>query len=144
MSPELTAVMQALLALAAAVISAAIPILVPRILNWLHIKETAERNALIQGAAQRGAGLAYQYMVERLAGVNNGVVAQNAVEAGKQYLAQAVPEALKETGCFDQVKLTKMIQAQLGLLLAQDPTVSVGDKPQAAPAADPLVAKPPV
>lgn len=133
----------ALLALASAVVTAAIPILVPAILRRLRLANNADLVAKVQAVAAAGAGMAYEYAVTHQGSITNVPFKDAAVATGVQHVMSSVPDALKEMGITPD-HVSAMVTARLGTLLASDPTASATPESHASPALPtPVAAKPP-
>lgn len=122
---SLAPVLDALLALAAAAVSTAIPFIVPAVLRRLRLADNAELVARVQSAALAGAGLAYQYAAAHKEGLASVSVRNAALARGIEHVASSVPGALLELGVTPQ-HISQMVSGRLGVLLASDPTVTAG------------------
>jgi hypothetical protein len=122
---DLTPAVNALLALAATAVTAAIPIVVPALMRRLKIANNSDLAARIEAAADAGAGLAYRYAIAHEGGLANIAVQDASLGLAVNHVAQSVPGALEQLGITpDHVQ--QMVTARLGALLAADPTVTAG------------------
>jgi hypothetical protein len=129
MSIDLTPLVQALAALALAVISAATPYLAPLMRRYLHVRLTATEAAVIRSAADAGAQAAYGYIAANAASYRDVTIRDAAIAKGVQHVVASTPEALVALGVTpDHVR--DMVEARFGGLLAVDPTVSIGASPK--------------
>lgn len=81
-------------------------------------------NATVLRAVARGAGAAYLSMVQEKAGASEGAV-NRAVLAGADYVEQRIPDTLARAGV-TALALQQIVRAELGRMLAADPSVKVG------------------
>ena len=140
MTVDLTSPVNDLLAILLAVVTAAIPIVVPALLKRLGVANNADLSQTISNAAQAGAGAAYTYALAHEGGLARLDVKNAAIAAGVQHVANTVPDALAKLG-ITPANVEAMVTARLGTLLAQDPSVTAGT-PQKMPA--PSIAPPEV
>lgn len=125
MTVDLTPVVNALMALASIALTTAIPLVVPAVLKRLKVANSADLAARVEAAADAAAGLAYRYALAHEGGLANVAVQDAALAAGINHVAASVPGALAQLGITpDHVQ--QMVQARLGALLANDPTVTAG------------------
>lgn len=82
-------------------------------------------NDTVLKAVARGAGAAYLTMLEERRGTAG--LAQ-AVDAGAAYVEQRLPATLVKAG-LDTDSVRQMVRAELGKMLASDPTVQIGRQP---------------
>jgi hypothetical protein len=82
-------------------------------------------NIVVIEAVGRAAGEAYRQMVQSGASITHSTALAAAVAAGCDYLAARIPDALKAAGITPE-GAAQMVSAELGKLLAIDPTVGVG------------------
>jgi hypothetical protein len=129
MSIDLTPLVQALAALALAVISAAMPYLAPLLRRYLHIQLTATQAGAIQAAADAGAKAAYGYIATNAASYRDVTLRETAIAKGAQHVIESAPEAMTALGVTPE-HVRNMVEARLGGLLATDPTVSIGASPR--------------
>ncbi|WP_419900666.1 hypothetical protein [Roseomonas sp. USHLN139] len=73
----------------------------------------------------RGGGLAYTRIVQSGQPISTPGLIAGAVAEGAEYVAERVPDTLRKRGVTPEA-VTAMVAAQLGKLLAGDPTISVG------------------
>ena len=153
MNVDLSGLMHGLVALLAALLSAAAPYLVVAVERWLRIKQTDQVQALntaaqatVNAAVQRAAGIAYAAIAAAPKGYTDPVVTNNALAAGLNHVVTSIPDALALLGV-TQATVISMVQGELGKLLAVDPNVSAGGTvvpaPTPAPTAAPLAWTPP-
>jgi len=119
-----------LLSLAAAAVTAAIPILVPFILKRLNIANDADLTQKLELALNAAAGGAYKYAASHEGGLSNVAVNNGALASATTYVVSNLPDTLKTLGVTPD-KVTQMVSARLGALLASDPTVTAGKPPAA-------------
>lgn len=124
-----TPIVQTLLGLAAAAVSAAIPILVPAVLRRMRLSTESELNTRLQAALTAAAGEAYQFALRRSEGLSTPLAHNQAVGAGASYVARLMPDTLKALGVTDAA-LSEMVRARLGALLAQDPNITPTRPPE--------------
>ena len=133
MTIDLTQVALAFLGLASALVSAAIPFVVPLLRQRLHVSITADQATALERALQAGAGEAYRYALSKVGdgGLANVNVQSTALAVGARYVTSKLPETLDNLGVTpDQVH--SMVAARLGGLLAADPTVTAASPPPRA------------
>lgn len=121
----------ALISLAAAMVSTAIPILVPALLRRISAANKADQSAIeanlstkLERAANAAAGVAYQYAAAK-GGLAKADVHAGAIAAGAAYVVESLPETLQALGV-GPTNVASMVSARLGGLLAGDPTVTAG------------------
>jgi hypothetical protein len=90
-------------------------------LVWLRQHQI---NTRVIEAVGRAAGEAYTQMVQSGGGVNSVSLAA-AVAEGRAYLLARIPDTLKAAGLAPEAA-AQMVSAELGKLLAVDPTVGLG------------------
>jgi len=125
MTLDLSQITGILLSLAATIVSAAIPILVPAMLKRLHIANDAALTANLQAVATAAAGLAYQYAAGKAGGLGSVNVHDDALAIGTAYVIKHLPDTLAQLHVTPEI-VSEMVSARLGVLLASDPTVSAG------------------
>jgi hypothetical protein len=135
MSIDLTPLVQALLALALAAVTAATPFTAPLLRRYLHVQLTAAQAAAVQSAADAGAQAAYGFIATNAASYRDVAIRNTALAKGVQHVMASTPAALNALGITpDHVQA--MVEARFGGLLAADPTVTIGAvSPAAASAA---------
>ncbi|EHM01215.1 hypothetical protein HMPREF9946_02176, partial [Acetobacteraceae bacterium AT-5844] len=110
--------LEGMVALACAVISAAVPVLLPGLVTQIRANVHDKRVALIAEAAARAAGR----IVVSVAGQapSSGVQAamRSALNAEVATLKRQLPETIAKVGASDAT-LTQMVQGELGKLLGQ-------------------------
>lgn len=127
MSIDLSPILQALLGLAAAVVTGAVPFVVPLIRQRMHIAISADMEQRLDRALNAAAGIAYKLASESIdkGGLSNVSVHSQALARATQYVATHVPDTMATLGV-TQDNVRDMVSARLGSLLATDPTVSAG------------------
>jgi hypothetical protein len=141
---DLAGAVNALLAIACAVLTAAVPIVVPALLRSLKISADADLVNKVDMACTSAAGEAYRFAVAHEGGLSNVAVQNGALAVAANYVLRAIPQTLDQLGITPD-KVEAMVAARLGTLLASDPTVSamggtIAPEPplhELAPAADP-------
>lgn len=98
MTLDLAPLADVCIAIAAAAISAAIPILVPDLLRLLRIHVTAQQSALLVQAASHGADLAVHEATLAAGGLTAVTIANARVATGAGYVAAYVPGLLAQAG----------------------------------------------
>ncbi len=130
MDIDLTALVQALAALALAAVTATTPFLAPLLSRFLPIRLTAAQAAAIQTAADAGAKAAYGYIAASGASYRDVAIRNAAIAKGVQHVVASTPDALTALGITPE-HVRDMVEARFGGLLAADPTVSIGKTPAA-------------
>lgn len=127
MSVDLTPIASALMALAAAMVTAGIPFVVVFLKQRLNVAISADQQAALERALNAGAGVAYKFATGLIAqgGLNNVQVHNSALAVGAQYVTGKLPETLDTLGLTPDA-VHEMVSARLGTLLASDPTVTAG------------------
>jgi hypothetical protein len=92
--------------------------LVALVRRW-HINTTVLR------AVVRGAGAAYMSLLQDKAGASAPAV-ERALDVGAAYVQQRVPASLPKAGFGNTDSVRQAVRAQLGTLLAADPSIKVG------------------
>ncbi len=131
MTVDLTSIADVLLSLAAAAVTAAIPILVPALLKRLGVANNADLTDKLELALQAAAGGAYKYAASHEGGLSSVAVHNGALAQATTYIVSNLPDTLKELGITPD-KVQQMVSNRLGALLASDPTVTAGKPPAAA------------
>lgn len=121
-----------LLSLAAAAVTAAIPILVPAMLKRWGSANTADMTNNLENVLTAAAGGAYKYAASHVGGLSNVAVNNGALADATNYVLTSLPNDLKTLGITPE-KVTQMVNKRLGTLLATDPSVSAGTPPPATP-----------
>jgi hypothetical protein len=107
--------------------------------TWLYAKLGISKDsaaaAAIQAAEQKAGAIAYSFIASQGAKITNVSVKNQAIAVGANFMMTEIPAALARMGV-SQASVLQRSEAELGKLLAGDPTVSVG---AAAPAAGPVV-----
>jgi hypothetical protein len=137
MTVDLSPVAGALVSLAAAAVTATIPILVPALLKRLRIADNADLTKKIEVAADAGAGVAYQYAASRAGGLSHVAIQSAALAAGADYVSRHASDTLVTLN-ITPARVSEMVAARLGVLLAGDPTVTAGTPVPAMPSPPPL------
>ena len=143
-SVDFKPLVNAVLGILAAVVSAAIPVVVAAIYKRLGIANNADQSAKVVSAAQGAAGAAYSFALQHEGGLSNVNVHNAALAAGLNYFNTAVGPELTKMGITPE-RAASIVAARFGALLASDPTISAGKPAQiAAPApAEPVAPFPP-
>ena len=139
---DLTNTANILLSLAAAAVTAAIPILIPFVLKRLGVANNADLSAKLATAADAAAGAAYQYALQHEGGLARVDVQNAAVAHGVTYLTSEM-QPLLDTLSVTPARASAMVTARLGTLLAGDPSVTAG-APSQTPVPVTIPAPPPV
>lgn len=130
-----------LLPLALSAATAAIGVGVPWALRLAHkrlgVALTAHQVAVLTQAADKGAELAYGFLVGNTAHYADVPMRNAAIATGVNHVLASVPAAMKALGLTPD-HVHAMVDARLGGLLAKDPTVSIA--PPAAPKSPPVAA----
>lgn len=98
------------------------PALVPLIGYGLALLRRWRINETVIAAIVRGAGAAYAELVRNREGVTTSAM-EAAVDAGAAYVEQRIPATLAKAGFASTDAVRQAVKAQLGTLLAADPTV---------------------
>jgi len=85
---------------------------------------------------QAAAGGAYKFAASHEGGLSNVAVHNGALATATSYVVSNLPDTLQKLGITPD-KVTAMVSARLGALLATDPTVTAGKPPVAPPVATP-------
>lgn len=91
-------------------------------LVWLRQHQV---NTRVIEAVGRAAGEAYKHMVQTGASATSPASLASSVAEGRAYLLARIPDTLKAAGLTPDAA-AQMVSAELGKLLAIDPTVGVG------------------
>lgn len=102
--------------------AALVPSLFALALVWLRRHQI---NTTVIEAVGRAAGEAYKQMVQSGSTAITPISLAAAVAEGRAYLLTHIPETLKAAGLTPETA-ARMVSAELGKLLAIDPTVGVG------------------
>lgn len=117
-----------LLPLMLAAVTAAIPVIVTAVLTRLGVANNTDLAAKLNAVAIEAAGVAYNYALSRANGLSEVQVYDSALTEGMNYVINHAPDVLQKLGVTpDEVKT--QVAAQLGVLLATDPSVSAGRPP---------------
>ena len=130
MSIDVAPLIQVLVALALAVVSAGTPYFATLLARYLRIRLTATQAAVVQTAADAGAQAAYGYIASKAASYRDVTVRNAAIARGVQHVVNSVPEAMTALG-LTPGHVQAMVEARFGGLLASDPAVSIGKAPTA-------------
>lgn len=103
--------------------------------GWLatHIKNKLLRDALI-GVVRRGAGVGYDYLASRSAGMDAETARRNAFAASLQYVEAAGPTFIRALAVPSDV-VEGMVRGELGHLFAADAAITVAPLIQPDPLA---------
>jgi len=136
MTFDLTTVFHLLGALMMAAVTTAIPILVPALLKRLGVANDTDLKNNLENVLQAAAGGAYKFAASHEGGLSNVAVHNGALATATSYVVSNLPDTLQKLGITPD-KVTAMVSARLGALLATDPTVTAGKPPVAPPVATP-------
>lgn len=104
-----------------AFMSALVPALFALALVWLRQHQV---NTTVLAAVGRAAGEAYKQILQSGGEASNPVGLAAAIAEGREYLLARIPDALRAAGVTPE-GAAQMVSAELGKLLALDPTISV-------------------
>lgn len=110
--------------LAAQLAELLVPLLVPIIAWLLALARRWHINTTVVRAIVRGAGAAYLSLVQDRDGASTAAI-ERAVDAGAAYVEQRIPATLNKAGFNNTDSVRQAVRAQLGTLLAADPSVQV-------------------
>lgn len=116
-----------LLSLAAACISAAIPILVTALLRKWNLDKEQSLVQSVTAAASRAAGLGYNWLLTETRGMAPVELKNEAIRRGAEYVQQRLPDYTRQLGLTEEA-IRRIVEGELGKLFAVDPNVTVGDK----------------
>ena len=119
----LAALLPWLQALALAAVGVVAPLLYVRVLAWLRARAI---DTTIYEAIGRAGGRAYSALLASGRPVTDRAAIAAAAAVGGAYLMQTVPGALGAKGVADPAAMAELAGAELGRLLAADPTVKPG------------------
>jgi len=102
-----------------------VPLLVPAIAWLLALARRWHINTTVVRAIARGAGAAYLSLVQDRQGATV-VGIERAIDAGADYVEQRIPDTLGKAGFHNSDSVRQAVRAQLGTLLAADPSVKIG------------------
>jgi hypothetical protein len=140
---DLTPIVTTLLGIVSVAITTAIPILVTAVLKRLGVANDADLRQSLTAELQAGAGAAYKYATEHEGGLANVAVHNAAIVEGVNHVTAIMPDIITKLGLSD-ADVQNMVTAQLGKLLASDPTITAGRPPNVqAPAHAPVPAPAP-
>lgn len=125
MTVDLSPIVQALVGVAALVVSAAGPIIAAAIVRRLHLAQGSAAAQAVTAATETGAGIAYAALVARSHQTASIEIHNAALAAGVQHVVEAVPGAMQRVGVTEETA-ARMVTGKLGALLARDATVSPG------------------
>lgn len=111
-------------ALAHQVTQLLVPLIVPAVAYLLAMLRRWRINDVVLRAIVRGAGAAYLEMVRSRPAAGHSSI-ESAVEIGAAYVESRVGATLPKAGFTDPAAVRDAVRAQLGTLLAADPTVGV-------------------
>jgi hypothetical protein len=126
-----------LASLASVAVVTAIPIVVPALLKRMGIANNAALTAQLDVLCESGAGAAYKYAASSATGLSDVNVHNAALAAGLNYINARAPDLAKQCGLTPD-HVAQQVSAELGKLLATDPTVTAG-VPVATSTAVPVV-----
>jgi len=137
MTINLTPLVQLFASLASAALLAAVPLVMPALQKYLHIKLTDAQATRITEAAARAAGQAYGFMVQAGANLNDVPIKNAAIGRAVNYVIASCPEYLKALGVTNE-HVEAIVEAEFGKLLAADTGLTIGVKPLPPSALMPL------
>lgn len=129
---DLTAVFHIFGLLTMAVVTPAIPIVVPALLKRWGSANNADLTNNLENVLQAAAGGVYKYATSHEGGLSNIAVHEGALADATNYVLTSLPGTLQKLNITPE-KVTQMVSKRLGALLATDPTVTAGTPPAAAP-----------
>jgi len=132
MTVDLTPVVQALLALLAAAMTAAVPYVVLLIRQRLHIELTDQQQATITAAAQLGAKAAYGFLARQGATIGQADVRNAALAHGANTAIAALGPMLTLAGITPDA-VAALVEHEFSGLLVTDPNVSIARPAMPAP-----------
>ena len=138
---DLTNIVNVLLSLAAAAVTAAIGVLVPYTLKRLGIANNADLAAKLNDAGVAAAGAAYNYALAHEGGLSNVDVHSAAIAAGVAHLTIYEAPTLAALNITPE-NTADIVRSRLGVLLAGDGTVTAS-APKQLPAVKLLDPVPP-
>lgn len=115
-------VVQPLLPFAGAVLSGLAGWLAIRVLAWLNLSGNQAMAQAVTAAASRAAGLAYQVLATQVDRLGAAEIKQQALARGVGYLSATMPDFIRRLGLTPE-RLQLLVEAELGKLLAADPSV---------------------
>jgi hypothetical protein len=98
--------------------------LVPLIAYGLALLRRWGINQTVLAAIGRGAGAAYAELLRARDGATPAAI-ERAVDAGAEYVEKRVPDTLPKAGFVNTDAVRQAVRAELGKMLAADPSVSV-------------------
>ena len=106
--------------------------ILPVIATWAaaELRRRGVNDTVVQ-ALGRAGGEAYKQLVTKSATITDVTSLENAIHTGTAYMQKMIPDTLHNAGITPDA-IGSMVSAELGKLLAADPTVSVS-KPAAPP-----------
>jgi hypothetical protein len=120
--------MDFLVSLASLAVTIAVPMVVPVFLKRLHVATDSDLAARLTVAADAAAGLAYHYALSKSGNLLQPDVKAAALAQASAYVQRSVPDTMAQLQISEQ-QLLDMINARLGTLLANDPSVSATRTP---------------
>lgn len=125
---DLGPLLSAMAPVVATLLASLLAVLGRRLFATLGLQVSAQHAAVLDRAANSAAGLVYASLARQAAAgvpitLQGGVLAE-----GVQHIVREAPDAIAALQK-DDLGLQNMVKARLGLLLAYDPTVSVGQAP---------------
>lgn len=135
----LEALLAPLVPFAAAVIAAVLGVVARAVVRHLGLQANAVLAGLVDTAVKRAAGLAYSFMLAEASHIGDQSTHNIAIAKAVGYVTAALPDTLAKLGLTPD-SVAAMVSAELGRLLAVDPTVGIPAAPAAAPALAPAAA----
>jgi hypothetical protein len=122
---EIHPVLQWLLGTASAVGTASLSVLALWVIKRLGLQQSALTQSIITGAIQRAGGVAYGALAAKSDQMADPTIKSAAIAQGVQYVLDGAPATATKLGLTPD-RLAAMVSAELGRLLAVDPTVTAG------------------
>src|SRR5215471_16348738 len=98
MTVDLTPLVQLLASLTSVALLAAVPLVVPTLQKYLHVRLTDAQATRITEAAARAAGQAYGFFIQTGANLDDVPIKNAAIGRAVNYVIQSYPEYLKALG----------------------------------------------
>ena len=127
---DLGPIVSALAPLLATLAASLVAVLGRRLFAMLGLQVSAQHAAVLDRAANSAAGLVYAALARQAADGVPFTLQGGALAEGVQHMVRECPDAIAALQK-DDLGLQNMVRARLGMLLAYDPTVTVGQRPTA-------------
>lgn len=124
---DLSPLIQWLIGAVSAALTAAVPILVRYFFSKMGIDRNSAFVEMVANAASRGAGIGYNWILTKAPAAAPIEVKNEAVRIGLDYVMKSFPDYIKKLGA-DKDQIERMVDGELGKLLAVDPNIQVGSK----------------